>query len=313
MIEEHLYQSQEIKLRYYELKNDLQPLVLLHAQGVDAKSFANVWKRLSKRYHVLSVDCYGHGESLHDAEKYNVADIGNAIIRFIQDVVRENVFLLGHSSGGLIAAYVASHADLCEYLLLEDPPFFASQGEGRRKTFNYVDLSTICHSYLSQTAPGDFVLYYFSNQYAWNFFPEKSRDKVRGKLVALAAKNREKHPEGDLKVPFWPKSALSGFQGMSRYDPLFGEAFYTDSFHAGISHEDLLKTISCKTVFMKAKTEVGQDGILMAALSEEDLKRVTALIPDCQIVRFDCGHGIHLEKPKEFADCLLELGQEVGQ
>lgn len=47
---------------------------------------------------------------------------------------------------------------------------------------------------------------------------------------------------------------------MSRYDPLFGEAFYTDSFHAGISHEDLLKTISCKTVFMKAKTEVGRTG-----------------------------------------------------
>lgn len=142
---------------------------------------------------------------------------GTPSSRFIQDVVRENVFLLGHSSGGLIAAYVASHADLCEYLLLEDPPFFASQGEGRRKTFNYVDLSTICHSYLSQTAPGDFVLYYFSNQYAWNFFPEKSRDKVRGKLVALAAKNREKHPEGDLKVPFWPKSALSGFSG---HEPL---------------------------------------------------------------------------------------------
>ena len=46
----------------------------------------------------------------------------------------------------------------------------------------------------------------------------------------------------------------------------------------------------------------------MAALSEEDLKRVSELIADLQIVRFDCGHGIHIEKPKEFIKCLANLG-----
>lgn len=50
-----------------------------------------------------------------------------------------------------------------------------------------------------------------------------------------------------------------------------------------------------------------KDGILMAALSEEDLKRVSELIADIQIVRFDCGHGIHIEKPKEFIKCLENL------
>lgn len=47
------------------------------------------------------------------------------------------------------------------------------------------------------------------------------------------------------------------------------------------------------------------DGILMAALSEEDLKRVSELIADLRIVRFDCGQGIHMEKPKEFIELLL--------
>lgn len=304
---EHFYTNQEIKLKYYEIENNLPPLLLLHAQGVDATSFNNVWEKLAEKYHVYSVDCYGHGGSLHDATQYNVMDIGNAIICFIEDVVRQKVVLLGHSSGGLIAAYIASKTELCSYLILEDPPFFSSQGERRKNTFNYIDLSTVCHRFIQQKEYTDFVLYYFSNQYAWNLFPEDSREKIKGKMITMAEKYRKKHPEKSLKVLFWPKAALSGFQGMNSYDPLFGETFYSDSFHSGISHEALLKNIKCKTIFMKAKTNISEDGILMAALSEDDLNKVLELIVDCKTVRFDCGHGIHIEKPKEFTKCLTEL------
>lgn len=134
MIVKKLYQKQDIRLNYYEIKNNLQPLILIHAQGVDAISFESVWGQLSKIYHIYSVDCYGHGESSHNAKQYNVEDISKAIICFIEDVVKEKVFLLGHSSGGLIAAYIASNTKLCSYLVLEDPPFFSSQGERRKST-----------------------------------------------------------------------------------------------------------------------------------------------------------------------------------
>lgn len=307
MIAEHIYKKQGIELNYYELKNDLQPLVLIHAQGVDAASFENVWTPLSKKYRVYSVDCYGHGKSLHDAKQYNVADIGKAIISFIEDVVKERAFVLGHSSGGLIAAYIASNTELCSYLILEDPPFFSSQGERRKNTFNYIDLSTVCHNFINQSESKDFVLYYFSNQYAWNLFPDKSREKVKSKLTGMAAKYRKKHPNKNLKVLFWPKAALAGFRGMNNYDPLFGETFFNDSFHCGIPHENILRNIKCKTAFLKVKTDVSEDGVLMAALSEEDLERVSELVADLQIVRFDCGHGIHIEKPQEFVECLVKL------
>lgn len=307
MIVKHFYKKQGTELKYYEIENDLQPLVLIHAQGVDAMSFKNVCGQLSKKYHIYSIDCYGHGGSLHDAAQYNIVDISNAIIGFIKDVIKEKVFILGHSSGGLIAAYIASKTEFCKYLILEDPPFFSSQGERRKHSFNYIDLSTVCHNFINQTESKDFVLYYFSNQYAWNFFPEKSREKVKQKVAGMAAKYRKKHPDRNLKVMFWPKAALRGFQGMNNYDPLFGETFFDDSFHCGIQHEDILRHIKCKTVFMKAQTNISEDGILMAALSEEDLERVSELIADCQIIRFDCGHGIHIEKPKEFIECLMKL------
>ena len=304
MLTENVYDNQGIRLKYYEVRNDLQPLVLLHAQGVDSLSFAEVIKPLSKKFHVYAVDCYGHGGSLHDAAKYNVKDIGEAITCFIRDVISKKIWLLGHSSGGLIAVYIAAETDWCERLFLEDPPIFASQGERRKQTFNYVDLSTVCHEYLAQSDSRDFVLYYFTNQYAWKLFPEDSRDKVKPKLVAMAAKYREKHPDKDLKVMFWPKAALDAFKGMNQYDPRFGETFYDDSFHSGIPHEELLKKIRCKTVFMKAKTETDDDGIMRAALNEEDVRHVAELIPDCTVVRFDCGHGIHADKPREFIRCI---------
>lgn len=204
MAEKKLYQKQNIQLNYYEIKNDLQPLILIHAQGVDALSFENVWGQLSKNYHIYSIDCYGHGKSLHNAKQYNVEDISKAVICFIEDVVKEKVFLLGHSSGGLIAAYIASRTKLCSYLILEDPPFFSSQGENRKNTYNYIDLSTVCHNFIHQSESKDFVLYYFSNQYAWNLFPEKSRKQVKPKMIRMAAKYRKKHPDRNLKVMFMP-------------------------------------------------------------------------------------------------------------
>jgi len=46
---EHFYENQGIKLKYYEIKKSLQPLVLIHAQGVDATSFDSVWEKLGKK------------------------------------------------------------------------------------------------------------------------------------------------------------------------------------------------------------------------------------------------------------------------
>lgn len=306
-MEDRIYENQNIRLKYYEIQNDFQPLILIHAQGVDGKNYAKVAKQLSKKFHIYSIDCYGHGGSLHNPTQYNIKAIACAIIDFIKNEIGQKTWLLGHSSGGLIAAYIAAETELCETLILEDPPFFSCQGERRKKTYNYIDLSTICHSYITREEKSDFVLYYFSNQYAWNFFPEHSREKIKGKYTKMAAAYRKKHPSRDLKVLFWPKAALAGFQGMNHYDPLFGEAFYTDSFHCGILHEDILKKINCKTIFMKAKTNINSDGILLAALNDDDVKRVAELIGNCNIIRFDCGHGIHTEKPKAFVKCLFGL------
>ena len=57
---------------------------------------------------------------------------------------------------------------------------------------------------------------------------------------------------------------------------------------------------------MKANTEIGDDSIIMGALTDEDLQQVTDLINDITVEYFDCGHGIHNEKKKEFVKSVIE-------
>lgn len=103
----------------------------------------------------------------------------------ISSLGNQKIQLVGHSSGGLIAAYIESKYHCCERLVLEDSPLFASYGDHRFNTFNYVDLSTICHDFLNQDEEKDFVLYYFEHQYAWKFFPEKTERKCRTSLLRM--------------------------------------------------------------------------------------------------------------------------------
>ncbi len=287
-------------INYYEIKNSNHTLLLIHAQGTNAMSYLKVAKKLSKKFHVILVDCYGHGKSSHNKEKYNIVSQGEDLIEFIKSITNDKIAVLGHSSGGLIACYIASVSDCCSNLILEDAPLFSSNGEKRFNYYNYKDLSTVCHNYINQDKEKDFVYYYFMNQYCWNFFPEDSREKIKNKLGEFALRYRKAHPDKTLKVPFWPKKFLEAFKGLNEYDAYFGEAFYDNSFNSGIDYNELLSNIKCNTLFMKAKTVIGEDGLVQGALTDEDLQQVTTLIKNIKVEYFDCGHGIHSEKPKEF-------------
>jgi hypothetical protein len=55
---------------------------------------------------------------------------------------------------------------------------------------------------------------------------------------------------------------------------------------------------------MKAKTIIGEDGLAQCALTDKDLDKVKNRIKNIDIEYFDCGHGIHSEKPKQFKKTL---------
>ena len=97
---------------------------------------------------------------------------------------------------------------------------------------------------------------------------------------------------------------------MNEYDPYFGETFYNDSFNANVNYEELLSNIRCNTLFMKANTTIGADGLIQGALTDEDLEQVSKLISNIKVEHFNCGHGIHSEKTKEFIRCVNKTLEE---
>lgn len=58
------------------------------------------------------------------------------------------------------------------------------------------------------------------------------------------------------------------------YDLAFGETFYDGSWMNGIHQEAMLKMIPDPTIYLKAETNYGQDGVLYAANSDEDAHKV---------------------------------------
>lgn len=293
-------------INYYEMDNGNPILMIIHAQGTNANHYSNVIKDLSKNFHLILVDCYGHGKSSHNKEKYNIISQGDDLIDFVKSKTSEKISILGHSSGGLISCYIASNSEVCDNLILEDPPLFSSCGEKRFNYYNYNDMSTCCHNFINQDKETDFVYYYFMNQYAWNFFPEDKREKIRTKSGEAALKYRKKHPDKPLKVPFWPKKFLEAFQGLNEYDPYFGENFYNDSFNCNIDYNDLLSNIKCKTLFMKAKTTIGEGGLIQGALTDDDLELVKNRIENIKVEYFDCGHSIHSDMKKDFVKSVIK-------
>lgn len=71
-------------------------------------------------------------------------------LKFIRTITNDNISVLGHSSGGLIACYIASNYNGCDNLILKDAPLVSSNGDRRFNTFNFKDLSTVCHNFINQ-------------------------------------------------------------------------------------------------------------------------------------------------------------------
>lgn len=115
-------------INYAEGPDNGDALLLIHGQTCAWDDYTRVLPKLSENWHVYAVDCYGHGDSSHNPKKYYLKENGDDLIWFINNVIKENTVVSGHSSGGLIASYVAAYGgDKVICSVLEDPPVFSTE------------------------------------------------------------------------------------------------------------------------------------------------------------------------------------------
>ncbi len=85
-------------------------LLLIHDPTVSREDYAPVLPRLAETFHAYAADCYGHGGSNKDPGLYTAKTNGEALAWFIRNVIGQPAIVSGHSSCGLLAAWLAAYA-----------------------------------------------------------------------------------------------------------------------------------------------------------------------------------------------------------
>ncbi|HWR23119.1 MAG TPA: alpha/beta hydrolase [Feifaniaceae bacterium] len=291
-------------LNYGEGPDNGPPLLLIHGQMTSWKDYVNVLPALSKRFHIFAVDCHGHGGSSKDPIKYSAAAMGNDFIWFIERVIGEPAIISGHSSGGLLTAWLAANApENVRGVVLEDPPFFSTEAGRRETSYAWLDSFEPIHRFLNQDKETDYARFYLEHTYLQNFFGESWNG-----IKKYAYSYLDKHPGKGLRIFFLPPSMNRGFDLITgEYDLRFGDAFYDDTWLMGYDQAETLKKIRCPSVLIHASWSYSKDGVLLAAMSGEDARRAHELIPGNILVDVKSGHDVHYEKPKEFVRIMLEF------
>lgn len=291
-------------IHYAEGPNNGDALLLIHGQTGAWDDYARVLPELSKNWHVFAVDCYGHGKSSHNEEKYYLKANGDDLIWFVENVINDKVVVSGHSSGGLLASYIAAYGgSKIKGAVLEDPPVFSTEEDYFEKSFAYHDTYKNMHEYMTKDQTECWEAYYMRHCLWGQLYMASSMDG----LANYAQKYHEKHPDKPVQYFFMPESINFTFLHTAEYDMMFGEHFYDYSWHCGISHEKLMSDIKVPAIFIHAKDNYSDEGILMAASSDEQARKAVNLIEDCELIEISSNHDIHRFNSKVFIDAVNKI------
>ncbi len=126
-----------VRTRYYDY-GEGEPMVLVHGGGRGTTSSANNWSPviplLAKKFRVLAVDKSAAGLTGNPKDDNDLSPAGEVkhVHRFIQTMKLGPVHLVGHSSGGALAFYLAvEHPEVVKTLtVVSHGPGMPRAGEG---------------------------------------------------------------------------------------------------------------------------------------------------------------------------------------
>jgi pimeloyl-ACP methyl ester carboxylesterase len=318
------------EIYYIEGPDNGPELLLLHGQQVSCYDYTKVLPKLSQHFHIYALDYYGHGKSSKNPDKYSAVEIGGDIIWFIEKVIKEKVYISGHSSGALLAAYVSAKApDHVIATVLEDGPFFSTLPGRAEKTISWLGFKNM-YDYLHQDEIDTFMEYSLENDYTREVFNSKD-PRAWDKIVKEPAlRYLEKHPGEIPKVWYYPPrlgiNALYALNanmqdGTANYDLRFGVTFYDFSWFEGFDLEEILINIQSPTIVMHvapgemtAPSYYDENGILLAAMDETDARKVVDLVPNSKYIGgFKSYHDIHADLPDDYIEVLLDLKDQIEE
>ncbi|MGD0215682.1 MAG: alpha/beta hydrolase [Terriglobales bacterium] len=273
-----------VQLNYAEGPANGPPLVLLHGLGRRWQVFLPVIPALSLRWHIFAPDLRGHGKSSHVARGYHGPQYSDDLAALLRERVGAPAVLFGHSLGGMLAMWVASHyPELVRALILGDNiivarhlrnPMYAALFKGLR------DLARQGGS-VEQIADGigNIVL------------PSPS-----GRLVRIC----EFPGNDEAYLLAWARS-------VKQVDPDAYDMTLDGSSLEGWDGETVLRGITCPTLLLQASEELG------GMMSDSDVALAKSLLPHHAHVRFEnLGHALFIQQPEPVLRAVTNFVESLG-
>ena len=94
------------------------PLLFLHGTGCDSSDWKSVIEQLPRHQRCIALDFRGHGQSSVPTEPFTLANLADDVLHLINAIGIQEVILVGHSLGGMVAMETAKHSPCIAGLVL---------------------------------------------------------------------------------------------------------------------------------------------------------------------------------------------------
>ena len=94
------------------------PLLFLHGTGCDASNWMPVIERLPSEQRCIAPDFRGHGQSPVPTQPFTLTDLANDVLYLADYLGIQELVIVGHSLGGMVAMEVAQHSPCVVGLVL---------------------------------------------------------------------------------------------------------------------------------------------------------------------------------------------------
>ena len=119
---DHFVTIRGVRLRYADWGDNGPLMLLLHGDMRTARSWDAVARDLCDKFHIISLDSKGHGDSEWPTEGYTFAERAKDLEAFCDALEIRDALGVGHSTGGVVMSLMAdSRRDIFRRLTLLEP------------------------------------------------------------------------------------------------------------------------------------------------------------------------------------------------
>ena len=298
-IEEKYFHTGEMIMNYIAGPNTGTPMVFIPGQSATWEEYTLILPMLADTFQVFAVTLRGHGKSSWTPGKYTFNQLGQDMTAFLKDVVGKPAIVVGNSSGGVLATWLAANSpEYVKAVVLEDPPLFRCDWPNIKSTWVFDMFLGL--SRMAVQGGGGYAGFFKNSMKLTQHSAgvTKTAPKSIMKLLTFRMVLHQTFAPGrplDLKIlPPGPRIMI---KSISQYDGNFSRAFVEGTAGEGFDHAETLARITQPILFLHAKNFM-HEGRLMGALDDNDVARVRSLVKGpWKYVHLDCAHAIALDVP----------------